>query len=107
MQELNVLDYKAMRDNNDEHLLLDVREAHELAICSIDGHLHIPMNDVPTRLAEIEAWKTKTVICQCRSGARSANVGMFLEQNGFEKVHNLSGGILAWGQQVDSTITAY
>ena len=107
MQEIDVLAYKAMRDNNEEHLLLDVREAHELEICQIEGHLHIPMNQVPERLAELADWKQKKVICQCRSGARSANVQGFLMQNGFEDVYNLTGGILAWGQQVDSSITPY
>lgn len=107
MQEIDVLSYKAMRDNNEEHLLLDVREAHELEICQIAGHLHIPMNQIPERIAELADWKSKKVICQCRSGARSANVGAFLEQNGFTAVYNLSGGILAWGQEVDPTITPY
>jgi rhodanese-related sulfurtransferase len=107
MDELNVLAYKAMRDNGDEHLLLDVREANELTICAIDGHLHIPMNDVPARLDEIADWKNKTVVCQCRSGKRSQNVQAFLLKNGFTKVYNLTGGILAWGEQVDNSITPY
>lgn len=107
MQEISVTEYKTLRDSGQEHLLLDVREAHELAICQIEGHTHIPMNDIPTRLSEIADWKDKKVICQCRSGARSANVQAFLLQQGFTDVSNLVGGILAWGNEIDSSITQY
>lgn len=107
MEELSVLDYKAMREQGEEHLLLDVRETDELQICSIDGHVHIPMNDVPNRIDEIAAWKDKPVVCQCRSGKRSQNVQAYLLHNGFTKVYNLSGGIIAWGEQVDPSITPY
>jgi rhodanese-related sulfurtransferase len=107
MEELSILDYKAMRDNGEEHLLLDVRETDELAICSIEGHTHISMHELAERVAEIAEWKDKTVVCQCRSGMRSQSVQAFLLQQGFNNVYNLTGGILAWGEQVDSSITPY
>jgi adenylyltransferase/sulfurtransferase len=43
----------------------------------------------------------------CRSGGRSAQVAGFLRQQGYSRVWNLAGGILAWSEQVDPTIPSY
>ncbi|MCB0179289.1 MAG: rhodanese-like domain-containing protein, partial [Anaerolineae bacterium] len=54
----------------------------------------IPMGEVTNRLDEIP--KDKTVILTCRSGNRSGQVTDFLRNNGFDNVHNMTGGIVAW-----------
>ena len=90
-------------------LLLDVREAWEFAFASIrvDGlrTLHVPMNEVPARLAELNA--TQPVVCICHHGMRSAQVVAFLEQQGFDAAYNLTGGIDAWSQQIDAGVPRY
>ncbi len=68
-------------------------------------HLHIPMQEVPDRLAELDA-QTATVVI-CRSGARSMQVANYLGGRGFGSVHNLAGGILAWSREVDPSIAQY
>jgi len=85
--------------------LLDVREAWELEISRLPGTLHIPMNEVPERLGELDPARPVTVIC--RSGARSLHVGHYLEQQGFGRVSNLTGGILAWGERIDPALRPY
>jgi rhodanese-related sulfurtransferase len=52
------------------------------------------MATVPPRMNELE--KDKDLVFVCRSGARSAQVCMFLQQQGFERVYNLRGGLIAW-----------
>jgi len=85
--------------------LLDVREAWELAICALPDTLHIPMGEIPARWTELDAAAPTVVIC--RSGQRSQQVARFLQAQGFARVENLAGGILAWARELDPTLTAY
>lgn len=78
----------------DDVLVLDVREQWEYDEGHIPGVTLIPMAEVSQRLDEIPA--DKTVIVTCRSGNRSGQVTDYLRQQGFDNVHNMDGGILAW-----------
>ena len=80
--------------NNDDVLLIDVREQWEYDEGHLPGITLIPMGDVPNRLSEIPT--DKEVILTCRSGNRSGQVTDFLRQQGYTNVHNLEGGIVAW-----------
>lgn len=82
-----------VKDRSDV-VVLDVREQWEYNEGHIPGVVHIPMNDIPGRLAEIPT--DQTVIVTCRSGNRSGQVSAFLRDQGFTNIHNLNGGILAW-----------
>lgn len=73
--------------------LLDVREPVEWASGHIDGAQHIPMNDVPARIAEIP--EHENLIIVCKGGGRSAQVTAYLNQQG-RAATNLAGGMLAW-----------
>jgi len=86
-------------------VLLDVREPWEFEKARIEGALHIPMREVPARLAEIAA--DKEIVAICHHGGRSMQVAMFLEKNGFSKVHNLAGGVNGWSQAVDPSVPVY
>ena len=86
-------------------LLLDVRESGEFAICHIAGSRHIPMNQVPHALEELDPERETIVICH--HGMRSARVANYLEQVGFDKVLNLAGGIHAWACEVDPDMPTY
>jgi rhodanese-related sulfurtransferase len=90
-------------------LLLDVREPweFELAAITIEGQrtLLIPMDEVPAQLGQLDA--SRPVVCICHHGVHSAQVGAFLERQGFETVYNLAGGIDAWSVQVDASIPRY
>jgi len=85
--------------------LLDVREPDELERAAVAGALCIPMREVPERAAEVD--RTKPVVVMCHSGRRSWVVAQYLQENGFENVYNLAGGIDAWSLQVDSSIPRY
>ena len=105
MNEITVLELKSKIDKGDDFQLIDVREDNEREFANIGGD-HILMNSIAQNIDKIS--KTKEVVIYCRSGIRSARVAIFLENNhGFNKIYNLTGGILAWADQVDNTIKKY
>lgn len=77
----------------DEVVLLDVREDDEWQRGHAAGAQHIPMGDVPARLAEIDTEAQLFVVCH--AGGRSQRVAQYLARNGYEPV-NVTGGMLAW-----------
>lgn len=102
--EITPAEYLARKERGENLTLLDVREAWELGIVSVPGIVHIPMNEVPNRLSELDP-SVETVVL-CRSGRRSLEVARLLQQQGFRAV-NLAGGILAWAQDVDPSLPTY
>jgi rhodanese-related sulfurtransferase len=107
--EMTAQEFLARRARGDDLVLVDVREPHELAIASVRATVpdlvHIPMGQIPDRLGELDPARETVVLC--RSGGRSLQVARFLAANGYRSVANLNGGILAWGRDVDPTLTPY
>src|SRR5579872_1220646 len=95
---------KARLDRGDDLYILDVREPHEYQICNIGGHL-IPLGELPRRVHELDS--SQEIVAHCRSGKRSAEAAEFLRKAGFRKIWNLKGGILAWSDEVDSSVPKY
>jgi len=102
--QISVKELKRRRDAGDDFFLLDVREPYEYQIAQIGGYL-IPQNDVAQRLGELDP--AAEIIVHCRSGVRSQRIAELLKQNGFERVSNVAGGILAWSEEVDPTVQKY
>jgi adenylyltransferase/sulfurtransferase len=102
--QLEVKELKRRIDAGEDVFILDVREPYEYQIAQIGGKL-IPQNDVPKRLGEIP--RDREIVVQCRSGARSQKIAEFLKQSGYSQVVNLSGGILAWSDQIDPKVQKY
>jgi len=96
---------RRIRSGAGSPVLLDVREPVEREYARIDPSLHIPMQEVPARLAEIP--KDRPLVVYCHSGTRSAMVAGFLERQGYRGVANLDGGIDAWSREVDPEIPRY
>lgn len=88
-----------------DFVLLDCREPEEIAIARIDGALHIPMGEIPSRLQSLDPAKEYVVFCH--HGVRSAHVVSFLRKQEFERVRNMTGGIDAWSRDVDPTVPRY
>jgi adenylyltransferase/sulfurtransferase len=102
--EITPRDLKARLDRGDDLYILDVREPHEYQICNIGGHL-IPLGDLSRRVNELDS--AREIVAHCRSGKRSAEAAEFLRKAGFKKIWNLKGGILAWSDEVDSSVPKY
>ncbi|HEX2906539.1 MAG TPA: rhodanese-like domain-containing protein [Phototrophicaceae bacterium] len=77
-----------------DHLLVDVREIDEWVLGHIPGAVHIPLNDLPERLAEIPT--DKPVVVVCATGGRSLYGSQFLLESGYSQVYNLEGGTMGW-----------
>ena len=105
IKEVTVEDLKKMKDAGEDFQLIDVREEYEIEICSIEGEC-IPLNEIPHSIGKIS--RDKKVVIHCRSGGRSSNTVKWLERNHqFDNVYNLKGGISAWADHIDPTMTKY
>lgn len=105
MKEITVKELKEKMEKKEDITIIDVRMDVERTISKIEPSLHIEMNHVPNQLENLDKKKPYAILC--RSGARSANVTNFLEQNGFEFVYNVRGGILEWADKIDKTMQKY
>jgi sulfur-carrier protein adenylyltransferase/sulfurtransferase len=96
---------KAKLDRGDRFTLIDVREPHEFQICRIPGGQLIPLGELPKRLAELDP--NSEFVAYCKMGGRSQKAVDLLIQKGFRNVRNMTGGILAWSDQVDPSVPKY
>jgi rhodanese-related sulfurtransferase len=78
----------------DSVYLLDVREDDEWTAGHAPHAVHLPMQEIPTRMGEIP--QDQTVVVTCRAGGRSAQVTAYLRAQGYDEVSNLAGGMQAW-----------
>ncbi|MGW0435308.1 rhodanese-like domain-containing protein [Micromonospora sp. NPDC003197] len=74
--------------------LIDVREPDEWSAGHAPGAHHLPMMEIPSRMAEVP--NDGEVVVVCRSGGRSSQVVGYLMNNGWDNVRNLTGGMRAW-----------
>ncbi len=109
MQSLSVDQLQAFVSTQPQTVLLDVRQAWEVQLARIElpgaALLHIPMDDIPQRLEEINT--AQPVVCICHHGVRSAQVVAFLQRSGYPRVYNLAGGVDAWSMQIDRAVPQY
>ena len=105
VEELAIL----LAQDPDEIQLIDVREPEEVAIASIKGFEVLS-------LSQFEQWSPdidqrfdphKETFVLCHHGMRSAQMCLWLLNNGFTNVKNISGGIAAYSARVDATIPQY
>ncbi len=82
--------------------IVDVREIHEYETDHISAE-NIPMGEVPGRLGDLASHKDQELVICCRSGGRSGNIAAYLRQQGYSNVRNLTGGMLAWAANIDTT----
>ena len=86
-------------------VLIDVRDPHEWDIAHIEGARLMPLGDLPARMNELDS--RDEIVLQCRSGARSMKALNLLRDAGFTRLKNLTGGILAWADDVDPSLPKY
>src|SRR5262245_28839312 len=106
MEEITATELKKRLDNGDDIQILDVRENSEVAISKLPNSLHIPLAQVLVRMDEIDP--NRETVVHCKMGGRSARAIDALQRSGFTgKLMNLRGGIIAWSNEVDSTVAKY
>lgn len=104
-QELSPKDLADFRRDHPQAQVVDVRNPPEREIASIPETLFIPMPTIPSRIGELD--KEQPVIVYCHTGVRSRSVAGFLEQHGFNRVYNLTGGIERYADEVDPQMPRY
>jgi molybdopterin/thiamine biosynthesis adenylyltransferase/rhodanese-related sulfurtransferase len=103
--ETTVKELKSRLDRGEPIFILDVRNPEEFQICRIPGSVLVPLPQLPQRLSELDS--NREMVVHCKSGMRSAKAIQFLRQQGFTKLSNLKGGILAWADQIDPAMPKY
>lgn len=102
---ITVQELKSKLDAREAFELIDVRENFEWEIARIPGAKLIPLGELPSRMSELDT--ADEIVLQCKSGIRSAKALKLLREAGFAKLSNLTGGIEAWADQIDSSVPKY
>jgi adenylyltransferase/sulfurtransferase len=103
--DMSVSELKARMDAGNAPVIIDVRESSEYQICRIPGATLIPLGELAQRTDELDP--SVEVVLQCKSGSRSARATALLRARGFSRARNLTGGVMAWIDQVDPTQPKY
>ena len=82
--------------NHQNALLLDVREANEVAAGKLPNAVHIPLSQLKDRVGEIAKMSSRPVVVYCALGRRARSAGSILANAGFASIYMLSGGLKAW-----------
>ena len=94
INEIEVVELAKLKEAGENVRVIDIRQPAELTSGIIPGAEALPMHTIPVRMNELN--REEKLIMVCRSGARSAQACMFLQQQGYDKVYNLRGGMMAW-----------
>ncbi len=82
--------------NHEDAVVLDVRSIAEFNKGHIVNAVNIPLNSLAKQLQQLEKYRDRPIIVACRSGSRSGMAVKMLLKKGFQNVHNLRGGMMAW-----------
>ena len=105
MKNISPKQLKQLIEEKNNLVILDVREEWEFETCSIEGSKNISMSQIAASLDSLD--KQQEIVVLCHHGMRSQQAASFLEQQGFENIINLEGGIHAWATDVDPMMTKY
>ncbi|PKO47367.1 MAG: rhodanese-like domain-containing protein [Betaproteobacteria bacterium HGW-Betaproteobacteria-22] len=92
--------------NRQHALVIDVRDETEFAGGHIVDAKHIPLAELPQRLAEIKKFQNKPLLLVCQTGARTAKACNILLKAEFKQVSSLRGGLNAWLEAKLPTVKA-
>ena len=96
-QTVDPAQLKALLEGDNPPRVVDVRTTAEFARGTIAGAQHVELSTLPARATEAGAFDPGApVVLVCQSGGRSAQACAWMDQNGFQHVHNLGGGIAGW-----------
>jgi adenylyltransferase/sulfurtransferase len=102
--DISIADLKKLRDDGADFVLLDVRGENEYEVCNLGGTL-IPLGELERRKDELDP--SVHLVVHCKTGGRSGKAVELLRAWGFENSWNVAGGILAWIDEIDPSLTRY
>lgn len=99
MDHINEITPQELRElrKKEDLVVIDVREKEEVAQGMIEDAKHIPLQEIPEALENLD--KNKHYVLVCRSGRRSMNAALYMDEQGFN-VSNMVGGMLEWDGEV-------
>lgn len=104
---ISVSELKTKIDEQENFLLIDVREPSEFEIVRIPGSVLIPKQGFLDGSALAGLPQDKPIILHCKSGVRSAECLAILKSAGFADATHVSGGVVAWAKQIDTSLPVY
>ena len=113
LPEITVAELSEKLRSEDDFILLDVREPHELNFANVsDSRLQVtPMSRLAREgtkaLSDSAQEQDATIYVMCHHGSRSAQVTAWLAQQGWKNVFNVSGGIDEYARQIDNSVGFY
>ena len=106
MPTITASELKQRLDSGEDVQIIDVRELSEVAIGRIPNSIHIPLTQVLVRMSEIDP--SRDTVVHCKMGGRSARAIEALKRAGYAgNLANLTGGIIAWSNEVDPSVPKY
>ena len=115
-QNISCNDYNTVREEGTPHVLLDVRVSRQYEMCSLDGSVNLPLEELVSKLEQVEELSggKLPVYCLCRRGIASAEAVKVIQKamdndqaKGIHSVYNISGGLNSWVANVDSSFPSY
>jgi rhodanese-related sulfurtransferase len=103
--EIEPRDVKLLLDRGENLLFVDVREIWEHQLCYIEGSQLIPLGQLSSNLATLEA--AEEVVLFCHSGRRSLDAAAWLRSQGISGARSMSGGIDRWSREIDPSVPRY
>ena len=90
--------------SREDAVVVDLRPDGEFRNGHIVNAVHVPFDQIESRLGRLGKFRKQPVIAACRTGQQSAAAAKRLRSEGFERVHRLQGGMVAW-QSADLPLT--
>lgn len=108
LSSYNSIDSHALKqklNNNENFILMDVREPEEFEICHIDGAILVPLSEINDHLEDFDY--TRHYVVYCKKGDRSLEAINLMSQVGFNNLYNLDGGVIEWAKDIEPTMELY
>lgn len=117
-KEISCMEYQRIRESGAQHVLLDVRVPRQYEMCSLDGSINLPLEQLldEENLNTIEGKSNGElpIYCLCRRGVFSVAATKRMDEviaegrrKGIHSVYNVKGGLTAWSKEVDDSFPQY
>ena len=113
-RNVSCAEYNDVRKSGLPHVLLDVRVARQYEMCSLDGSVNLPLEQLESQLETVGliSGGELPIYCLCRRGIASAEATRIIQKsiedgNAVHSVYNIQGGLNSWVETVDSEFPRY
>jgi len=86
-------------------IVVDVREPWEFDYCRIENSCSLPLRSLPQAIDDLP--RGRDIVVVCHHGVRSFHAAAWLKHAGFDRVHNLRGGVAAWADKIEPMMKRY